>query len=352
MRKPDDNSDYMSRRMDRELRRLERRITALYFNARTKTKAKLKKFLQIFERDRLTMLAKVASGEITMADYQQWARSRILQKAAYTALIKSLTKSLVDTDLAAMATVRGFLPYVISNSYNFVQALGWKYADEGGYSVGTFQIYNANTIQKMIKDNPRLLPKVDLPLDEQWNMDKINNEIMQGIIQGDNMDMIAERLQRVTGMDETAAIRNARTAMTYAENLGRDESYIRLKEKGIPVKKKWSAILDERTRDTHRQLNGTFANAQGLFGEGILNVLLRCPADPRGEPQEIYNCRCREGIVFENQIVDHSNDDDLYEQFMKQEDPQSYEALKERGYFEEHSGKPQEPKKKKKEKGG
>ena len=339
MRKPDDNSDYMSRRMDRELRRLERQITALYFNARTKTKAKLKKFLQVFETERLAMLAKVASGEITMADYQQWARSRILQKAAYKALIKSLTKSLVDTDIAAMAAVRGYLPYVISNSFNFIQALGWKAADEGGYSVGTFQIYNANTIQKIIKDNPRLLPKVDISLDEQWNMDKINNEIMQGIIQGDNMDMIAERLQRVTGMDETAAIRNARTAMTYAENLGRDESYLRLKEKGLPVRKKWSAVLDERTRDTHRLLNGTYANDEGLFGEGILNVLLRCPADPRGEPQEIYNCRCRLGIVFDNQIVDHSNDDDLYEQFMKEEDPVSYEALKARNYFAEHRTK-------------
>lgn len=322
--------------MDIELRRLERKITALYFNARLKAKAQLQNFLKQFDSERVDMLAKVASGEITQTEFEQWARRRVLQKASYTALIRSLTKTLVNTDVAAMAIVRGELPHVIANSYNFVQALGWKAADEGGYSVGTFQIYNADAVQKLIRDNPRLLPAVDLPKDEQWNIDKINNEITQGIIQGDNMDMVADRLQRVTGMDETAAIRNARTAMTYAENLGRDESFLALKAKGIPVRKRWNAVLDERTRETHRQLNGTFANDKGLFGEGILNVLLRCPADPRGEAQEIYNCRCREGIVFEQQIVDHSNDDDLYEQFLKAEDPKSYAALKKQGYFEQH----------------
>lgn len=339
MKRLNDNSDYMSRKMDRDLRRLERQITALYFNARVEVKAKFSKFMAKFEPQQKIMLDKLANGEITKAQYDEWARINILYKKTYTELIKSLTKTLVNTDVAAMALTRGYLPYVIANSFNFVQSLGWAAADEAGYSVGTFQIYNAQAVQKLIKDNPRLLPVVDLPKDEQWNMDKINNEITQGIIQGKPMTDIAQGIQNVTGMDENAAMRTARTAFTYAENMGRDESYENLKKKGIPVQKRWNAVLDERTRDTHRLLNGTYANAQGLFGEGILNVLLRCPADPRGEPQEIYNCRCREGIVFDNQIVDHSNDDDLYEQFMKEEDPVSYEALKARNYFAEHRTK-------------
>ena len=339
MKRHNDNSDWMARKMDRELRRLERAITALYFNARGEVQRKFNKFMAAFEPQNAIMREQLKNGEITPEQYQEWARLKILKKTAYTELIKSLTKTLVNTDVAAMAAVRGYLPYVIANSFNFVQSLGWKYADDSGFSVGTFQIYNANAVQALIKDNPRLLPVVDLPKDQQWNMDKINNEITQGIIQGKNMDEIATGLQNVTGMDETAAMRTARTAFTYAENMGRDESFKSLKAKGMPVKKRWSAILDERTRDTHRLLNGTYANEQGLFGEGILNVLLRCPADPRGEPQEIYNCRCREGIVFEDQIVDHSNDDDLYEQFMKEEDPVSYEALKDRNYFKEHRTK-------------
>lgn len=340
MRKHNNNSDFMSRRMDRELRRLEHNITALYYNARSEIKKAFSKFTRMFEPERQKVLEKVAMGELTEGDYQSWVRNRVLEKTLYFETIKSITKILVNTDLAAMAAVRGELPYVIAHSFNFIQALGWKYADDSGFKVGSFQIYNANAVQTLIRDNPRLLPAVDLPKDEQWNMDKIRNEITQGIVQGKDIDTIARGLQNVTGMDETAAIRNARTAFTYAENLGRDESFIRLKEKGLPVRKVWSAVLDERTRDTHILLNGTYANDEGYFGEGILEVLLRCPADPNGEPQEIYNCRCREGIVFEKQVVDHSNDDDLYEQFMKKEDPKSYQALKDRNYFDEHRTRP------------
>lgn len=340
MRKHNSNSDYMSRIMDRELRRLERKITALYYNARTEIKKIFQKFTLNLEPERQKRLEKVAMGELTEADYQSWVRNKVLETTLFKETIRGLTKTLVNTDLAAMATVRGELPRVLAHSFNFVQALGWKAADEAGFKVGSFQIYNTDAVQTLIRDNPRLLPAVDLPKDEQWNMDKIRNEITQGIIQGKRVEDIATGLQNVTGMDENAAIRNARTAFTYAENLGRDESFIRLKEKGLPVRKVWSAVLDERTRDTHVLLNGTYANEQGYFGEGILEVLLRCPADPNGEPQEIYNCRCREGIVFEQQVVDHSNDDDLYEQFMKQEDPKSYEALKARGYFKEHRTRP------------
>ena len=339
MRRYNDNSDYMSREMDAELGQLEEILTALYANATNeiteqfteyskKIKTKLKAWRELLEQ-----------GLITETDYQAMVRNKILNDILFQATIAALTNTLVNTDVAAMAIVRGDLPYVIAQSYNFIQSLGWKYADDAGFSVGTFQIYNANSVQILIKNNPDLLPYVDLPLDEKWNKDRINTVITQGIIQGDDMQTVANKLQTVAKMDETTAMRTARTSMTYAENLGRDESYKNLKEKGLPVKKKWSAILDERTRDTHRLLNGTFANEKGLFGEGILNVLLRCPADPQGEPQEIYNCRCREGVVFENSVVDHSNDDDLYEQFMREEDPQSYEALKERDYFRQHRSK-------------
>ena len=340
MRRHDDNSDYMSRKMDKELLRLEERLTALYANATNEVTAKFADYMATFEPEQAKMLEQLAEGKIKKVDYDSWVRNRILTNALYSATVKSLTNTLVNTDEAAMAIVRGNLPYVIAQSYNFVQGLGWKAADDAGYSVGTFEIYNASSVQKLIKDNPELLPHVDIPEDQKWNQDRINREITQGIIQGDSMPAVAKRLQRVANMDENAAMRTARTSMTYAENLGRDESYNRLKEKGLPVNKKWSAVLDERTRETHRQLNGTYANAQGLFGEGILATLIRCPADPQGDAQEIYNCRCRLGVVFDKPIVDHSNDKELYKQFLKENAPDSYEQLEKKDYFNQHDSTP------------
>lgn len=338
---PASTTDYMSRLMDEELGQLEEMLTALYANATNKVTAEFYNYSKKIGPDLKAWQEMLEKGLISETEYQTRVRNKIFKSLLYNSTVKMLTNTLVSTDQAAMAIVRGELPYVIAQSYNFVQSLGWKAADEAGMSVGTFQIYNARAVQKLIKDNPRLLPKVDLPKDQQWNQAHINNVITQGIIQGHDIPTIANNLQTVAKMDEHTAVRTARTSMTYAENLGRDESFINLKKKGLPVRKKWSAVIDERTRDTHRLLNGTYANEDGLFGEGILVHLLRCPADPTGDAWEIYNCRCREGVVFDNSIIDHSKDDEAYEEFLKANYPDDYEKLKSKDYFNKHTSKPQ-----------
>lgn len=47
---------------------------------------------------------------------------------------------------------------------------------------------------------------------------KTNAEILQGILQSESMDKIAGRLSKVTEMNETAEIRNARVIITGAES--------------------------------------------------------------------------------------------------------------------------------------
>lgn len=331
----DYNSDWMSRRQDGELEELEKRLSALYANATEDMIKKFDEFTEEFAEQEARMLDLLAVGKIDDDDFRIWRNNHILQSVRYQGMINALTQMMVDTDVKAMSIVSDELPYVIAESYNFVQALGWDAANQAGYSVGTFNIYNANAVQALIRDNPSLLPEVDLPADQLWNREHITREITQGILQGEPMPKIADRLRRVTGMDENSAMRNARTSYTYAENMGRDESYENLKKKGIPVRKRWSAVMDARTRQSHRLLNGTFADEEtGLFGVGILAHPLRCPADKNGDAWEIYNCRCREGVVFPDEIIDHSNDDELYEQFMRENYPDSYEALQQRGAFD------------------
>ena len=340
MRKIGDNQDYMSREMDEELERLEELITALYTNAINEITAKFTDYMERHKQFLEDMRQAYDEGYLTEAEYQAKIRNILFNSLMYQATIDSLTKTLVNTDEAAMAIIRGDLPYVIGQSYNYIQSLGWAAADEAGYSTATFQIYNADAVQKLIKDNPDVLPYVDIPVDQKWNKDRLNTVITQAIIQGQTIPQVAQSMQQVAQMDKNTAIRTARTTMTYAENLGRDTSYENLKAQGMPVHKEWSAVIDDRTRPTHKLLNGTRANKDGLFGEGILNVLLRCPADPNGEPQEIYNCRCRLGVVFDDEIVDHSKDDELYEQFLKENYPQDYEKLLDKDYFNKHTSKP------------
>lgn len=330
-------SDYMSRKMDERLEQLEDSLTALYANASLETQADLYVFMKGHKKAYETMTDKLSKGEITETEYKRWCENQILKTTKYKETLDTITDTLVKTDVAAMAIVRGELPFVVAQSYNFAKSLGFAAADKAGMSVGTFQVYNARSIQAIISKNLRLLPKVDLPLDKQWNKERINNAISHSIIHGDNMKQVAKRLQNVTNMDENAAMRNARTAMTGAENLGRNEAVQAMKQNGVPVKFMWSATKDKRTRDTHLLLDGTYQDENGYFGEGIIDTPLEYPADPNGDPEEIYNCRCRASIVLEG--IDHSQDEDNYAKFMQDNYPDDYKELQE---WEKKKGRDEE----------
>lgn len=320
------NSDWMSRHMDDELEQIEARLSALYANADYEVNREFKKFTDTFKEKDFDMALKMQSGEITQEEYIRWRNVQILQTDMYKSTVDHITEVMVKTDLQAMVVVRGELPTVVAESYNFVQSLGWKAADEMGLSMGTFQVYNAKTVEVLIRDNPQLLPYVNVPIDKQWNKDRINREISQGVVQGESIPKIAERLQKVTAMDENSAIRNARTCMTGAENMGRAQSADDLKEKGMPIDEEWSATHDHRTRDTHLLLDGTLRDEDGYFGVGILDTPLRYPADPLGDPSEVYNCRCRLNIRLKG--INHSQDGDLYKEFMEKNHPEDYQELK------------------------
>ena len=323
------NSDFMSRQMDDRLEQLEEKLTAVYANATNESEATLTDFLKAYEEERQEKLLLVESGQLSPEEYQIWARNNIIQSGRYTAAIEALTDTLVRTDIAAMAIVNNELPLVIAESYNFIKALGFKAAEEAGISAGTFQVYNARTVQALIRDNPKLLPasRVNIPEDKKWNKNRINTQLTRSIIHGDSIQKTASRLQEVTNMDRNAAIRNARTSMTAAENLGRSEAADDMKSEGVPIIEEWSATLDNRTRETHLMMDGTTRDENGYFGVGIISTPLRYPADPDGDPEEIYNCRCRLSIKIGK--IDHSQDGNLYKKFMENNYPEDYEALKE-----------------------
>ena len=191
-------------------------------------------------------------------------------------------------------------------------------------SASTFNIYNRRAVDALIKKNPDILKYVNKDEDYSYNKDKINNVITRSIMSGISLDKITERITQVTGMDENGAKRTARTAMTAAENLGRNEGYHDLKEKGIPCRFQWSATHDNRTRDLHILLDGQYQDEDGKFR--VEGYEIQFPGDPAAEPEMIYNCRCRASLVLNG--VDHSQDGDLYEKFMKENYPDDWNAIK------------------------
>ena len=160
----------------------------------------------------------------------------------------------------------------------------------------TFELVDAHTVERLQRDGDVQLPYKDLDKikDERWNTKQFASRLLQGILNGDSVPSIAERLLDVVGYNEASAMRNARTMTTACENRGRQDSYDELADKGVVQKKVWIATPDDRTRESHLALDGEEVDIDDTFGNG-----LKYPADPDGDMSEVYNCRCsmRDKIV-------------------------------------------------------
>lgn len=273
---------------DEILRKLERRIASVYGRALDELQEKLDKYLGQFAEQDKEMFRRQHDGEITYAEYKAWRRDTMMQDKFYSDLIEKLSDDLVNADEIAMQIVSDSNKDVFAKNANYA-----TYDIEHQTQLNTsFNLLDKNTVEILLRDEPDLLPQpeVDIPADLAWNRKHITNEITQGILQGEPIPDIAARLERVVGMDYNAAIRNARTATTGAQNSGRVASYKRAEAMGIDLQQEWLATLDKRTRHEHRILDGQRVAVGKKFS--VNGDTIEYPGDPNAKGYLIYNCRC------------------------------------------------------------
>lgn len=155
-----------------------------------------------------------------------------------------------------------------------------------------FNLLNPDTINRLIEDDKIEVPnkKVDIPKDERWNEKQMMSRILQGLLNGDDMQTMSNSMTAVVGNNVNSAIRNTRTMVTSAENRGRLDSYENLSEQGLVMKKKWIATPDERTRASHLAIDGELQDLDKPFSNKC-----RFPADAHGPAEEVWMCRCTMG---------------------------------------------------------
>lgn len=281
-------ADYAHELTDKQLEELEKRVAEVYRQASEEMKQKLEKWYKDFERLDKQKAALVEAGKLEKAEYLAWRKGKMADSGRLKALVDTLTKDFVNSDKIAMQIVRGDLTDVYALNANYA---AYKIEQDAGVDL-SWTLYDHSTVERMIREEPDVLPlpSVDIPVDEQWNRKHLNNAITQGILQGESIPHIADRLQRIIGMDRTAAVRSARTATTAAECAGRQDTYQRAKGMGIQLKKQWLATLDGKTRHAHRMLDGQTVDVEESFQ--VDGYKLKCPGDPSAPGYLIYNCRC------------------------------------------------------------
>lgn len=223
---------------------------------------------------------------------------------ALNALIKQLTTQIAKTNADAVAAINGYAPLVAAEQANFAE-----YAIEDGTTLNpSFTLLNQDTVLRLIKDSPAVLPKAKAKIakNKQWNTPKLRSALTHAIVQGDSIPKLSKKVEEICGSNKAMATRNARTMMTGARNAGTLAAYVRAEQNGMHIQKQWMAALDERTRVSHRHLDGEIKPVNEKFSNGLMH-----PGDTTGRPAEVYNCRCTMVPIVNDQLYEGERADKL-----------------------------------------
>lgn len=293
------------------LKEIEKKIKKEYKQANKEVEEKLNNYLEAFEKKDKEKRLSLKKGEITKEAYDKWRTQQILIDNKWQGMLDVLSDDYLNADKIARSIVNRYMPEVYAINHNF-----GTYQVEQGTNLNTsYSLYNRQTVERLFRDNPDLLPKsnnIEELIREKkvkrWNAQKINSAVTQAILQGEAIPKVAKRLRNVTDMDYRASVRNARTMITSVQNCGRLDAYKRAEKMGIETYKQWLAIHDNRTRHQHRLLDRQIQPVDKPFIVDDEEIMF--PADSTASPFLVYNCRCTMKAVFpkETNATDQYND--------------------------------------------
>lgn len=289
-------ADYGTRKTDEAVKRAERRLRRVYKEAQRDIGEKLKAWQEAHRAREAKYRQKVADGKMSQADFDAWMRGQVFQGKQWAARKAEIDNVLLNADKAAAKIVNEGKVGVFADNANYI---GYGLEHDLRIDSG-FTLYDKSTVARLIQDDPQILPMPAPGVVKDKAFPYYNklmsSAITQGIIQGETIPQITQRIIDKTGESSyKSAVRNARTAYTGAQNAGRIEGLHQAQSLGIEVKKKWLATLDYRTRDTHRDLDGQVRDVDEPFQ--VDGDEIKYPGDPSAKPALVYNCRCT--LIYE-----------------------------------------------------
>lgn len=277
----------VSRTRDEVETELNKIYADAYNEALDAVEKRSKSFNRIYEEQ---LKAYKEEGAYTPAQWRQWVNTQERRNASLQKDVEIMAERMARTNEIAADYINGVTPTLFALSANY-EAFLYELDYLGRVS---FKLINEDTLASLARGENHtefdaMWKHVETARkpDYKWNYERIQSQLHQGLLKGESTGKIAQRFLNVMESNEHAAIRNARTAITSAQNAGCMATFERAAKMGIKVQKKWLATLDSRTRDSHRDMDGETVDWDDRFSNGLL-----MPGDASGDPAEVYNCRC------------------------------------------------------------
>ena len=274
---------------DDQIIQMEKQLKSVYNQAYKDILQKQKDFNKKYEEKEAKYKEKVAKGQMSQEEFDAWKKGQVFQGEQWQNKKKDILNIIYNSNKIATDIVNGKTQNVFTFNANY---MSYELEHGAGVNFG-FSLYDSATVVNLIKNDPQLLPKwkIDQPKDYTWNQKKLNRQISLGIIEGESLDKIATRFSDSLATQNFNKMRTfARTAMTGAQNSGRQTTFENAKGLGIKLKKEWMATLDNHTRINHILLDGQKVDTDDDFEVDGLKI--RYPGDPQAVPAMTYNCRC------------------------------------------------------------
>lgn len=295
---------------DQELAALEKRIAAEYKKAAEELQEKIDAYFESFAKrdaEQKALVGTIVNGrEYTEQDYKQWRLAQVGRGERFEALRDRVAERMTHANEVAAAYINDTTPGLYSLNRNYA---AYTIEQQVGSDVG-FDLWDEQTVKRLIVKQPDLMPyyppkrAVKRGIDLAWGKRQITAQITSGILQGESIKHLADRLQKnIPTMNRDSAIRAARTAVTSAQNAGRIDSYFQAEGMGIRLKKRWLSTLDNRTRHAHQLLDGQVQPNEKPFQSILGDIMF--PGDPNASSANVYNCRCT--LIAEVEGVDTSD---------------------------------------------
>lgn len=296
--------DYAERKTEAELKKMERRVEAIYRDAWKDTKKEVDEYFAKFAVRDKQMLQLVKDGYIdangekwTMERYKQWRVAQIGRGERWEAMRDKLAKRMTETNKVAASYINDRTPGIYSLNANYAAYIIEQVTGRADFTLINEQAVknilmgrtdHGQTISEVLGTKKYRQLVVDGAKDYAWNSKRIESALLTGLLKGVDMKKMTDAFFDVMGSNRKAAWMNARTAVISAQNAGHQTTYEAAVDMGIRMQKRWLATLDERTRESHQSMDGTVVNVDEKFHNGLLY-----PGDPSGAPDEVFRCRCR-----------------------------------------------------------
>lgn len=299
---------------DEMLADLEKRLRKEYEQAAKETQEKLDKYMKKFATKDAIWKKSVDAGIRTQEEYDKWRLQAIAGGERWEKMKARIVADHLHTNQIAREIINREMPGIFELNANFA-----LYQVEHDSQIDTsLTLYNREAVDRILRDDPEMLlppgrrvsQKIQEGKAERWERNKVQSVMTQGILQGESIPKLASRLaSAVADSDYKAAVRNARTMATNAQNAGRYDAYNRLESNGVELTLEWAATLDNRTRHEHRMMHGQRRNVGEPFE--VSGVKIMYPAQTgsfmsiENAPQElIWNCFTGDNTVdADSQIV-------------------------------------------------